>query len=118
MDLISAVFWLMSGAAFTICGGWLYRHGEKLHLLTVLGLNKNRAAIRVVKAVGLLWASAFTWMLSLIALMILTRKSFFGHYSQYRLGATILTLALIYFFLLKKRPQEQITPVTNPYIQP
>jgi hypothetical protein len=116
MDPISVVFCLTSGLAFTICGGWVYRHGEKLHLLTVLGLNKNRSAIRIVKALGLIAASAFTWMFSLVALIVLTRKSFFGHYSQYRLGATILTLALIYFLILKK--PEHIEPILNGQNEP
>jgi hypothetical protein len=117
MDTISIVFWLMSVVAFTVYSGWLYRHGEKDRLLITLGLDKNRAAVRVVKAVGLILASAFTWMFCLIALMFLTRKSFFGHYVQYRLGATVLTFALIYFFLLKRRP-EQVVPIMNTQDQP
>jgi hypothetical protein len=47
---------------------------------------------------------------------VLTRKSFFGHYSQYRLGATILTLALIYFLILKK--PEHIEPILNGQNEP
>lgn len=113
MDTVSTVLFLISGVLFTIYSGWLYRHGEKDQMLVTLGLNKNKGAVFAVKAIGLMVASGFTWMFSLMALVLLTRKSFFGHYSQYRVGATILTLALIYLLLLKKKQPEQVCPIIN-----